>query len=398
MSFEHIDDQHLDANLRALGPTISLPPAPDAARLASWKAVDAGAGPSPAGVEDTHAFSGRVRRLRPRRRWLAAFSGVAAAVAAGSAILFTVTRGSQVSANTILESLRHASVEGVRITLTGVQADNASVDGQIAVRLTRPINIEALLDGQANFDGGVREAYAQMDVRLGEAGPVSGLSVHVEGALSEPSSWVFVSSNDVPGQLAQGNPIATMLANMMRGGLIVDFGAGATERLMHQLEHEADDGDNDAPPIEIRFEQQVEGPAHADGAGAPINGVDEIPPAIRGLLTGQAGQQELEEVGRMLRDGTPGSTIQEQPGGRFVLTVRPPDGQAGASATLRIGYLQGAGVEWVEITDLGNFAGAVRLELLTSPIDPTLLQKDRLVVPGRTITVTEELLRSLMGE
>ncbi len=399
----HPQDEHLHANLKALGGLLTLAEEPGADRISGWKSTSGGAYPNPGRRE----AAPMARRLPRRRRWLAALSGAAAVLAAGSAILLTTGRSSQVNAATILDSLRRSSVGGVRVTLTGIEADGSTVEGQVAVRFQRPLNIESILDGNQNIEPAIEAAFANLDVRLGQQAPVPGLTLHVEGALAEASSWLFVNSNEIPAELVEGNPTAAMLANFMRSGLIVDFGAGAPGRLLRQLELQADaddaadagvavvaaeGGGDDAPPIEIQF-----GGMQVRHEGA------EAPPALRRLLTGQASQQELEEVGRLLRDGAQGSELQPQADGRYVLILHtlaengeaPADGQASA---VRISYAPGLGVEWVEISNVGTAGGTLRIDFLNDPIDPAAMGKDRLVVPGRTMTITEDMLRAWLPQ
>lgn len=380
-------DAALDHNLRRIGPTLRVPDAP--ADGSAWRGVGR------PGVR-THA-AGRARPAPARRIW-AALSGVAAVVAAGAAILFTTTRGSAVQAGTILESLRRAQPEGLRITLTALCANGASMDGTMHVRFDRALDIRGLVEGDPSAEPRVAQAAGRLRVRTNEASAIPGVAFDLDGALTGPESWIHARANgaamDALPDGATAHPMATVIGAMLRGGVLLDLGAGAPARLAHALGLHAARGAGAGP---------------SPTPSAPVlQGT--LPPAIRRLLTGEAGQAELDEVVRLLREGDGSArrgpatkaTIELSPTGHYVLSavLRGPDRRASDDAVtgplMRIAYLPGRGVPWVEFDLAGmedGLNGLVRVEFTSDPFDPALMDRSRVVVPGRTAVITEEVIR-----
>lgn len=380
-------DAALDQNLRRIGPTLRVPDAP--ADGSAWR-----------GVGRTHARTHAAGRSRPapgRRVW-AALSGLAAVVAAGAAILFTTTRGSAVQAGTILESLRRAQPEGLRITLTALCANGANMDGSMHVRFDRALDIRGLVEGDPSAEPRVAQAAGRLRVRTNEASAIPGVAFDLDGVLTGPESWIHARANgaamDALPDGATAHPMATVIGAMLRGGVLLDLGAGAPARLAQALGMHAARGARSGP---------------SPTSGAPVL-QETLPPAIRRLLTGEAGQAELDEVLRLLREGDGSSkrgpatsaTIELSPTGHYVLSavLRGPDRRASDDAAtgplMRIAYLPGRGVPWVEFDLAGmedGLNGLIRVEFTSDPFDPALMDRSRVVVPGRTAVISEEAIR-----
>ncbi len=422
-------DRALDENLARIAPGLDLPEMP-----ATFRAQREGQG---AGVPTAvHAATPRRPRAMRHRLWTA-LSGAAAMIAAGAAILFTTQPTSSVKASTILESLRRAQVQGVRFTIRDLKADGGHVDGQIHVRFAEPVNIEAMLDGLDQAEPQLAQAAATLRLRLGDSTPVPGLDLNIDAALSEGSTWVHARSAAAHGAMPlpageAGNPLVFMASNMLRGGALLDFGAGVPGRLNVIARQHGQHGHAPAAPgagtneverkaVDVymkagrgeRAEGAGDGEAASARAGVRVSGLgDSLPVAVRRFLTGEAGQAELDEVLRLLREGdgtgngpAEEATIDLAPTGEYILTasLREPQGrrarELACAPVMRIAYAPGTGVQWLELDVTGaeaGLSGVVRIDFLTSAIDPALFDKSRVMVDGRTAVLTEEMLRAWM--
>lgn len=396
------NDQMLDQNLRVAIAALHLPPAPTAEQLASWRAAPAREEPAVAGrIGPIHRFASAVRH-----RWLAIGSAAAALIGV-AAIVITAGATSTVKASTIVQSLRQAAVSGLNIHMDGVSAEGVSTSGAIRIRFDAPLNLEQLA-----ADGGdepqlphVSAVQIALDLMTDQSVGVGGLGGHLEGAATADSAWVFLRTNDaaIPSGAAGGIPIAA-IAMIARNGIMLDLGADGI-RMLEGLDVDAGDEPAIEPPADL-----------VDDLGEPISihiGVgDEADDAqaaaddaraerlFRALASGRAGQAELNEIAGLLRDAEAQAEVQSLGGGRYMLVATCPAGPDTGVGSLKVLYTQDAGVQWAEVTGAagGPWTGTVRIELVNDPIDPNLLNKDRLIELGRTAVFSLDQLKRLIGE
>lgn len=357
-------DAAMDATLRAAAPSLDLPES------------------APLALPAAH------RRLRPR--WLAVGSGLAAAVAIG-AVLFTQTRGSQVQAGAIMQSLRRAAIGGLNVTLTDLRSDGIHLNGQVRVRFDRPLTIEDLEadDDRLNVDFGAM--HSAFTIRTDADAQFPNLDVRIEGAATPDNAWVFIQPNEQALQAAASeNPQMAAVLGLARHGLLVDLGSPQTWAQMSVNHHDGQGfmtfslGAGDHPAGDA----DADGEGPDDAANSPDEQrLDRVETLVRGLVTGHASQQDLGELKQIIDDASGRAVVQNLGGGRYLLTsdLPPEDAPPGStSGVLRVSYVQNQGVEWAEIEVLGDAGGTIRLEPADDAIDPAIMDKQRLIVPGQT--------------
>lgn len=395
-----------DANLRALAIATDLPGGADAASLARWKGGD---GAAPASLPITG------RRHRLRRRLLAAGSAIAAC-AAVAGVLFIQGRSSQVEAATIIRSLRQAMVGGFNVSLRGVAAKHFAIEGDIKLRFDRPLNLEAMIDDTniAAADPGVSTLHGELTVHADNDSMIPGLNLRLEFASTPQSTWAFVKSNN-PNQVAP-DPHARRIMGFLTHGVMLDLGEGgmqAIERL--GLDADGDpvtrgtvsiragsggievDVDRDGDPSPVVAEVQTDGSPASRAEMVQHNRL------LRAIVSGRASEQELQEMLDLLQRHAADATVEPQGNGRYLLKVLidPDQGPAGPpefnGAMIEVSYVQEVGVEWAEFHTSGELTGTMRVEFSGDVIEPELLDKSRVIEPGRTMIVTPEIIQGFLG-
>lgn len=400
-----------DANLRTLASATDLPGGADAASIARWKAADDA---PPASIP----IAGR--RLRVRRRLLAAGSAIAAC-AAVAGVLFIQGRSSQVEAATIIKSLRQAVVGGFNVSLRGVVAEQFAIDGDIKLRFDRPLNIEAMIeDTQLNPpEPDISLLHGTINVLAADDSAMPGLNLRLEFASTPQSTWAFVKSN-APDRIAPDAHVRRIMG-FLTHGVMLDLGEGgmqAIERLGLDPDDDADaqnvvsiragsgglevDVNQDGSVITAKSELSVKlRPDHAPA----ISQADVIQHnrLLRSIITGRASEQELQEMLDLLQRHAADATVEPQGNGRYLLKVLIDPDQAAVSppefngAMIEVSYAQDVGVEWAEFHTSGELTGTMRVEFSGDVVEPSLLDKSRVIEPGRTMIVTPEILRGFIG-
>ncbi len=215
-------DRTMDANLRAIGPSLGLPGGLSQERIAAFRAM--GHSTPRISRSDSDASDSPGRR-RPRSRWLAIGSAMAACVAIGTA-LFSMSSGSRVEASTILNDLRQRQVSGIDIDLMGLGAEGVTVNGMLRLRLQRPVTVDQL--GDADMDGnGPGAVYAKLAVETdATVNELPNARFGMEMAFSPNVGWVYLIADDATAdRIQQVEPRAAFISNMARSGLLVNIGA-----------------------------------------------------------------------------------------------------------------------------------------------------------------------------
>lgn len=395
-----------DANLRALASATDLPGGADAASLARWKSGD---GAAPASIP----ISGRRHRLR--RRLLAAGSAIAAC-AAVAGVLFTQGRSSQVEAATIIRSLRQAMVGGFNVSLRGVAGEQFAIDGDIKFRFDRPLNLDAMIDDThiAAADPDISTLYGAINVLTDNDSMMPGLNLRLEFASTPQSTWAFVKANN-PNQVAP-DAHTRRIMGFLTHGVMLDLGEGG----LQAIERLGLDGDGDPATrgtVSIRagsggIEVDVDHDGHpskvvaeieTDGSPASRAEMVQHNRLLRAIVSGRAGEQELQEMLDLLQRHAADATVEPQGNGRYRLKVLIDPDQAMADlpdfngAMIEVSYVQEVGVEWAEFHTSGELTGTIRVAFSGEIIEPELLDKRRVIEPGRTMIVTPEIIQGFFG-
>jgi hypothetical protein len=400
-------DAHIDAALRDLAAQVSIP--------GEERAHAAAEAPAPIVLAEARPAH------RRRSRWLAAGSALAACMA-GGALLWTTSGRSEVRAAEILASLRQAQFQGLDIELDGLSAGGATIDGLIRLRLQRPVALEQLADdqdGRTLEDAGFGGVHARLHVTTGPS--VEGWAnadLNFECAFTPTLGWAYARASDASvDQLVHAYPQAQFFADMARHGLIVNTGPITPDMFtgggnavygfgIHPDAPDADAGGHGAvsirahvngtdDPDDVHAGVQVSVSPRPGAAGPDEATMDRL---ARAVMTGRAGQRELDEIKNLLLGENQRATVENLGGGRYALTADLGEpGVAGPDASVRVIYEQDAGVRSVEIRPLKDAAGVIRLTMAADPLDAPSLDYQRLVQPGTTGYLDLQALRGLMG-
>lgn len=341
-------------------------------------------------------------------RWAAVGMAAAAGLTLAGVMLFPSWRSSQVHASTILGSLRDASIRGVNVRLTGIQEEGASVQGSVHLRFAQPLLIDALVgEGENVPEPQIAEGFASLDVRLGDGTPVPGLDLHVELAGSDRGSWAFVIPNagNQPRPQEQGVGIAL---GFLRQGILLDLGAnnifaeggwtppegahdaassGESGVKVHVVARDpsapaggdAQNAEGASTSPSVSRSTKVSVSLGSNGAHGGISGSEQAQHLVRQFLNGQAGGQDLAEMFNSIAGDGSNASVAQQADGSYLLTI-PPHGDS--QDTISVSYLEGRGVAWAMLTRPNG--GQARIDFADDAIDPQMLDRNRVIEPGRT--------------
>lgn len=418
-------DHLLDTNLREFGAIAAhdLPHDLSPEQLASFKAAP------PATSHTLH------RSPRTRSRVLFGLSSAAAAVIlAVGVVLFPGAQPQQVSAATILDSLRARTITGVRMVINDARQDGVRLDGEFILHFRTPRTIEQLID-QAHLADPAVDPADDTDVILNasvsvDQGSLAGYWLDVHAAFSPQSRWVFARSADRPLPKPTGPDAMALLFvhNFLRQGVFVDLTQFDLESLAHQLDltdpdfptdHDlpndgdepvqsdvnADAGRSNRSGLSADARFRVTGPSTDPDTGARTPGTLSLGMTLGGtdtepfgqflsqLLTGRAGPAQFDQFRQMVEGAGGAATVEPMGNDRFLLTAMPDaaSAQAACFSALQITYARDTGVELVEL--VGVNSGSIILTFLSDPIDPARLSPEALLGPN-TLTITPDLLNS----
>lgn len=401
-------DRNFDANLRAMAPNLSIPPALKPEEIAAFRSA------APA----LRLESADPPPAKRRSRWLAFGSAMAACVAIG-AVAFTLATGTRVEASTILANLRARQISGVNLTFNKLSSEGVTLDGVVQMRMLRPIAIDQIADDEGWNEGDFGAIYTRMEITTAADAPeFPNARLNVESAFSPDLGWIHIKSDEqTVNQVTQAIPQVTPFANMTRNGLLLNIGRIDPE-LFEQLGFPSPEDMACPPPPPGASSAPADGKrsitlsAGASAKGGPNLGVSvdgsprsdseaAIESLARSILSGQARQQELEQLKGYLIKANQHATVRNLGGGRYELVAdlhdeNAPPG-APSKATLTVNYEEQGGVQWAELSNLEHTTGSIRFEFADGQIDPALLNSDRLVVVGQTSYVDLRSILKLFG-
>lgn len=427
LNHDHDDgaDRLIDENLRAAMPRLDAAPRPNAQTVASWR--------TPASLPIAHA------KRRPRLRWWAAGSAVAATIAFTTALL-TITAGSSVQAGTIIDQLRQKQIRGVDIALNALSAQGVTVNGHLQMRSRESIRVDQLAERDPFGPEEFGAMHGTVSITTDATADFPNASINAEAAFTDHSGWVYLHASDGTIQaMQQQAPQMAFMVQMLRSGLVLNIGA-ITPELLQRI------GPHDPPPevLDDLTDEQIAsinnasenfekatGQAHkrlnaqtdADGqrrvtvslgmqandkGSAPVIRVDpgdgRASAAAMRLLNGTARRTELEQLTGFLKNANQNATVRDLGAGRYLLTAEltdpanpPAPGTSRRDGTLTVMYEEHGGVQWAEITDLREASGSIRITFVDNDIDPAQLEYKRLVEPGVTGFIDLSAMLRLMG-
>lgn len=424
-------DRTIDENLRAAAPGLDLPAPPSAERIAAWRT------PAPMKMEGRE----NVAHRRPRFRYLAAGSALAATLAIGTA-LFMISAGNTVHAGTIIQNLRQKQIRGVNITVNKVSGEGYTIDGMVRIRSKSPIRVDQLAERDPFGPDEFGRLHANLTI-IGDASarPFPNSTWRGECAFSPDVGWLFVQvSESMADTMNNGMPEWAMLTNMSRNGVILNIGAITPEMIKLLAPSEPQPGDLDdltdeqiasinnasenlekatgqaqnrlnastdaqgkrRVSVTLGMQANADGTGpivKVDGAGQPANAA-----AMR-MLNGTARRAELEQLTAFLKNANQNATVKDLGGGNYLLTADltdpanpPAPGVSRRDATLTLAYQEQGGVQWAEITDMREASGSIRVDFVEDDIEPEALNYRRLVVQGQTGYIDLNMMMRMMGK
>lgn len=392
------EDRQLELNLRSAIPLLSIPPAPTAAQRLRWKAATA--------VQ--HA----------RRRWGAAawLSSSVAAMVAVTAFFFAPAPSGNgtVHAAMIFRDLREASHRGLLIEMRNIEAEGYRVDGRVQVAFKQPISVAAILED--NFEPQFEAAAGEVTVLASpDAEELAGMELAAAFDVRSGKLWTYVKFVEFPESLIEEEPMVTLFVPMLRRGLLLDIDE-ATMKELDLGDMLNDESDADAA-LDEQIKIEIEAGASRDnvkagaalkkddkpGDGLQLDGVDAATEQmVRGLLSGEAGRDQLQTLVTMLEQAAGRVDLKEQQKGVWVLTagdfkvdelgMDAEEADLLRNAVLRITYAQGQGVQGLEIDGLGRSGGQVVVRF-TDDAAVTAPDRNKYVEDGAQVIDVGALLK-----
>lgn len=363
------EDRQLDRNLRTIGAKLSLPGKPTALQRARWTAAPRGA------AADARAGRGEARMI-PFRLFR---YGAAAAAAVMLGLMFILPlNGTRVEAATILRSLRTSLWQGLVVTLDRVETEGISVDGRVELRFLEPTSLALLMDRKSASPNNFDSLFADIRFNASEdAEPdIAGMSAMIRAGLSRSQQWAFVQIPQLPQKLVEEAPAVQLVGGMLQRGMLFDLGDALKDviddldAVGRDLNGAADDSQaagNSGVSITIRED---------DGTVRDARDVDLSPDdsalkqLVLGLLRGELTQADLAELVAQLDEHAGNVELIDEGEGRFRLVLSGiKDDPELRDTVIEIGYQDGAGVEAISISNVGDVKGVVRVAFVADVPD-----------------------------
>ena len=370
--------------------------------------------------------------MKTHRVWTLA--GAGSAVAA-TIILATVVIGlgsHSVQASTIFQSLRRSFDDAFRLTFTDIGAEGVHVSGSLVARYDR--TEEDLGAAMSEAEVVFVEAHATGGP---EADELAGLDIQVASCLVANQEWVYVRTSGIPAEILQVDPMVGMIHNMTGNGLMMDISGLINKGIAPPTAS----GDAEGEPITLALEfgaDKAEAKPDPEGASATFtlglgasatdaadgesvggvqgkaqmhlttaDGQDGMNEWLTSLMTGRISMDQIDDLVALVESSAHDVSIDEQPDGTFVLTASDfafedmpgfsVDDELIEEVSLQIAYREDAGVLWATISNIGDYNGTIRLDLVDVTIDESALDRERWIEPGVT-TVMDANQLTMMAQ
>lgn len=362
--------------------------------------------------------------------------GAGSALAAAVAIAVSLGNfggHSRVEAAAIFQSWREAVTRAFSLKLTNIKHDGFTVDG--SMQMTLPPNAQS-----DDVDPDQFKAAMNLHVTADQnADDLAGLNVDLALGAESGNEWAYIKLTQLPAEL-QNEPMAVMLGNMARNGLVVDLegmllsNVFAPTAFVSEEHSEGDDGDGPSRHLNIGIEignsnsadegthhphgeHHVEvlnmgghihvghdanngnddagsGQNNQDSGGSTLNGHDfsVVTDWLKGVFDGTLTGEQMAAMVSHIEQAAQDVSVSQLADGGFSLIARnfnhPGNGlDADEQAILQaleieIRYAESTGVQWVELRNLGDAAGSIRFDRLEDGIDATLLDRSRYTAGG----------------
>ncbi|MBI5864990.1 MAG: hypothetical protein HZB38_10885 [Planctomycetes bacterium] len=342
-----------------------------------------------------------------RPKVLAAFSTAAAAVIALCAFFIATPHGGTAMAmtSTILRSLRDASHRGLSVRIENINVEGVHLDGVVQILFPEPITLANLIDS-TGVQPSPNVVYADLNIQGSESNEeLAGLDLNACVALQQSRPWAYLRLAGLPDQVVQENPMAVLVLNFTRNGMLLDL-TGLDHSDFGGQDEGASNPPGDAPrwltsSIRVGHDRPgltVDANIHTTMDSATeeeqpspedSQAQRQITEVVQDFLSGRAGAERIAEVVEQTQQVF--NRVESRQTGEGEWTLRASelkpeyctgaDGEMFGRASLVIRYAQGRGILDVEIGPLGNGDGRITFGFIDS-IDPALLDMQRYIDRG----------------
>jgi hypothetical protein len=388
------EDRLADRNLRMIGRLLQLPADPTPRQRADWKRIP---GPTQSALDAEHPSAPHrsARFVRRHRLLTVATSAIAAAIIL--AVLLVMPGGAAVQASTILDSLRQTLLDGFRIELADLGQDGIHIDGRFIVTLKPSAEpggqpVDAFDPARLGYDSFYSDVHLWTDDSRDEA---AGLDVQVTVALSEQARWAYLKTSRLPQRLLKEEPLAWLLFGLTRTGVMFDL-----EGLLGTFQALAPDATGtDQGGLRTMASKMA-----SSLPGQQLTDRGEVKQLFLDFVAGRATAEQINQVFSLIAEAARDASIVEVTPGLYLLTASDfklealdtDDAAMLADMRLEITYRAGSGLESAALTNLGQYAGTLRLSPPGGAADQNLFDRKRLVEPGVTRVCDLSVFRPLL--
>jgi|GEM_PF-2209403 len=388
-------DEQLDRNLQSIARHLELPQEPSPLQQARWR----------------NAAAPEKGILGMKRQNFWRVLGAGGALAACITIVTVLAGGTQrVNAAQIFAELRESIRRSLWIELEDVQTEGMTANGRMLIVFSD----EVVDNGASPTDAdGVDASFFDMRVTADENHPdVPGLDLEVALAMVPDSGWAFLQAHTLPSNLFSEVPMAAFFAAPLRNGVLIDLDAfggmdglnltasnnsGPTAKFFFRAG--GSDENDESTPVSAGSEETVETEFNFSFSTNPESGDDpavhvandvihesmfgsglqvhaDTPEAqaaleqhmamVENFLSGRFSQQDMETFIGLIEESAEVTTVTRLNSGAYLLTASgfelSGNLQADVDMSLEVEYREGAGIDRVELINIGDGPGRMRLE------------------------------------
>ncbi len=387
-------DEQIDRNLRSIARHLELPQEPSPLQQARWR----------------NAAAPEKGILGMKRKNFWRVLGAGSALAACITIVAVLAGGTQrVNAAQIFAELRESIRRSLWIELEDVQAEGVTANGRMLIVFSDNVVDNGASPTEAN---GVDASFFDMRVTADDNHPdVPGLDMEVALAMVPDAGWAFLQAHALPSNLFSEVPMAAFFAPAFQSGVLIDlasFGGmdgvnlsassnsgpqakffirtgGGEENDESESQTESTDEEletlfefsfqtnpemGDDPTVDIANDVIHESmfgsglSAHADTPEMQA-ALDAHMAMVENFLSGRFTQEDMETFIGLIEDSADVTTVTRLNSGAYLLTASgfelSGELQADVDMSLEVEYREGAGIDRIELINIGEGAGRMRL-------------------------------------
>ncbi len=387
-------DEQLDRNLQSIARHLELPQEPSPLQQARWRSAAA----PEKGI------------LGMKRQNFWRVLGAGGALAACITIVAVLAGGTQrVNAAQIFAELRESIRRSLWIELEDVQTEGMTANGRMLIVFSEDVVDNGASPTEAD---GVDASFFDMRVTADENHPdVPGLDLEIALAMVPENGWAFLQAHTLPANLFSEVPMAAFFAAPLQSGVLIDlesFGGmdglnlsassntgpkakffirtggddeneetatqteGSEEELetLFEFSFQTNPEAGDDPTVDVAndvIHESMFGSglgAHADTPEMQA-ALDAHMAMVENFLSGRFSQEDMETFIGLIEDSAEVTTVTRLNSGAYLLTASgfelSGELQADVDMSLEVEYREGAGIDRIELINIGDGPGRMRL-------------------------------------